>query len=454
MKIEEKKQEKDKKVRDILGVSSVKNDKRRASQFLSFLKKKEEQRQEQRAKEKDIMNKIFNPAAFQKILDKGRKYGKSTIQGADDNDMNENALKGHPLAGLLNIAMQAKKQPKEVIHENSEEDEKSMSDEGTNRTFGKKNTTEGSEKPISPFAKIWRTQKAEKEKQKEQKTNNAKDEDDNGEKVSPFAKIWRAQKVEKEKAQTQEKPENDSEQNISPFAKIWRDQANKKAKEEESNKNYNSGGPLPDLSFLSSLGNTQNKGLDVTSQNNSPPLPNIDFASTINRKDKIPPQQPDPDSARFLNKSNPKLEESQVFAPALGSHEDSPGTESQNNIFKEDLNQPQSPHTEHPSPSNLNHNIDVKPKSDISQTPERLPEEDEEMEDMVYELNTGSITFKSMLNDDQRIELTKLADNVYQKSVFYDTYKPHDDVVNSNFFKGLDRDMQEKFKEFNKQIFK
>lgn len=43
LKIEERKQEKNKKVRDILGVSKAQNNKKKASNFLNFLKKKEEE---------------------------------------------------------------------------------------------------------------------------------------------------------------------------------------------------------------------------------------------------------------------------------------------------------------------------------------------------------------------------------------------------------------------------
>jgi hypothetical protein len=53
---------------------------------------------------------------------------------------------------------------------------------------------------------------------------------------------------------------------------------------------------------------------------------------------------------------------------------------------------------------------------------------------MLYEINQGSLTFRSLLTDKQRIELTKLADQIYQKSVFDDEYKPIGDILNSAFF--------------------
>lgn len=69
---------------------------------------------------------------------------------------------------------------------------------------------------------------------------------------------------------------------------------------------------------------------------------------------------------------------------------------------------------------------------------------------MLYEINQGSLTFRSLLTDKQRIELTKLADQIYQKSVFDDEYKPIGDIMNSAFFQSLDPNLRQRFISFNR----
>ena len=79
--------------------------------------------------------------------------------------------------------------------------------------------------------------------------------------------------------------------------------AKEKAEAEKKKSKASTGGPLPNLNFLGSLGNTKELKLDNNSQTgNLMSLSQLNFASTINgNKLKIETQ---PDSARFLNKSD------------------------------------------------------------------------------------------------------------------------------------------------------
>ena len=49
------------------------SDGKRAESFMNFLKKKEQEIEEQKNREKEIISKIFNPNAIREILEKGKK---------------------------------------------------------------------------------------------------------------------------------------------------------------------------------------------------------------------------------------------------------------------------------------------------------------------------------------------------------------------------------------------
>jgi len=72
-KIETRKQQKETKIKDLLDMDKHPSDGKRAESFMNFLKKKEIEIEEQKAREKEIISKIFNPDAIQGILEKGKK---------------------------------------------------------------------------------------------------------------------------------------------------------------------------------------------------------------------------------------------------------------------------------------------------------------------------------------------------------------------------------------------
>lgn len=104
-KIEVRKQQKETKIKDLLGMDKDIGDGKRAESFMNFLKKKEQEIEEQKAREKEIISKIFNPDAIRGILEKGKKKPEQAQAKGE--------LSGHPFGALLNLARgdDAPKQP-------------------------------------------------------------------------------------------------------------------------------------------------------------------------------------------------------------------------------------------------------------------------------------------------------------------------------------------------------
>ena len=75
-------------------------------------------------------------------------------------------------------------------------------------------------------------------------------------------------------------------------------------------------------------------------------------------------------------------------------------------------------------------------------------------EDAIYEINECGMAFRESLDPDQRMELTKLVDLVFNKSVLDEMYKPFEDVIKSAFYKGLNGEQKREFIEHNRRVFK
>ena len=85
---------------------------------------------------------------------------------------------------------------------------------------------------------------------------------------------------------------------------------------------------------------------------------------------------------------------------------------------------------------------------------EDMDEENSEfsMHNSIYELDDGGERFKDTLDEDQITMLMILKDEIFQKSVFDEGYKPMMDIVNSKFYQSLGQDQLKMFLQVNQKL--
>lgn len=71
----------------------------------------------------------------------------------------------------------------------------------------------------------------------------------------------------------------------------------------------------------------------------------------------------------------------------------------------------------------------------------------------IYELNDGGEVFKQGLSEEQKLKLMQLQDEVFQKSVFDERYKPSKDILESKFYLSLSDEQVKQFIRVNQRLF-
>lgn len=94
--------------------------------------------------------------------------------------------------------------------------------------------------------------------------------------------------------------------------------------------------------------------------------------------------------------------------------------------------------------------IDIKPNSEASSAKE---DGESAPGGVVFEIKDGGDNFRDQLSDEQKTLLSKLADKIYQKSMYDEDYHPVDDIKKSEFYRSLNIKMRKVFTDNNKHIF-